>query len=107
MKTLLALLMVQLSLQENLAVWRENCELGKGFDIRKGCTPFFTDEVVEVEDTVMNSTKSMGSKIQSSSDYSRAISNSESVSFGGWGASVSQSSKYMTSSEYSSNSITF
>jgi len=37
----------------------------------------------------------MATKIQSSSDYERFISNVESITFGGWGVSASQSSKYM------------
>lgn len=88
-------------------MWRANCELGKGFDLLKGCTPYFTDDMMDVKTTVMNKTKSMGMKIQSSADYSRSVSNAESLSFGGWGASASESTNYLTSSEYSSNSIIF
>ena len=38
---------------------------------------------------VINKTHSMATKIQSSSDYSRVISNVESITFGGWGVSAS------------------
>lgn len=39
---------LQLAVSSNLGVWHDNCELGKGFDIRKGCTPFFTDDQLDI-----------------------------------------------------------
>lgn len=104
---LVVLLLIGVSIQTNIGSWHENCELGKGYDILKGCTPFFTNETPDVKHEVINKTSSMATKIQSSSDYSRVISNVESVTFGGWGVSASQSSKYMTSNEFTENSISF